>query len=720
MSHKKLLTSVITSIILVFLIIGLTGCGKNPYGTTDVLASKDIKIGNVENEGLEINIPKGAFKQDVKVVVEKVANKEEPYTRGKETFLTEPFEIHAEGMESVRLDQPVKISMKLDKKDLPDNNTFDQYVMSYWTGDNWEVITPDVEELLKGYLTFETWHFSMFSGREMTDEEQIKEYARYMAMDDLTIQEVNPTLKEKITAVVDDYLDGLSIYEQDARDKIVKRVLNSTGIDNVVFLTEHGESTAELGLKITELIVQSTVDVCAENPLVLESVSTSLGIVGDVSEVSLALIDGDYKKVTGELVSMGASILGYGGVGIVKSLAELSAAAVEQGVMGWKEAELEAAYKAYYGLAKENTYGYKINVGDWETLMIQMRGYYNQIVRERKDAYKNLSGKDKLTDEEEAMIERQVESDLRKKFEARAKIDSNIDAKQEEYEKPIKAFKDVGLFTRTEYGFNEDMTIEQRLHSLFRIRKIILDMVDGDMTKFGMSKEREENLAWAVRMWLAYGKDRAKFYDWMREQGYLEKQKEVTGYWKQTNILDKPAEQSSVTSDAYSQTWTYGQGTYTYRSELLVYSSYYASTHDNCQGEFVISTGTVSAPKSKYLGGEQVVLDMKIAAETSSNICLHLGASIHANITPVNHDNPFINYGTNTSLYDVKEEITKSYLATYKNDTNTGYIGQEAKYGATMPSGYNNGDKVYIITGMSGGNDTMQTAYEYEWVTLQK
>ncbi len=124
---------------------------------------------------------------------------------------------------------------------------------------------------------------------------------------------------------------------------------------------------------------------------------------------------------------------------------------------------------------------------------------------------------------EEKMLEEQVDGELKAKLEERAKFDKQIDAKQAEYEKIIKSLIAAGLFNRTENGYTYDMTIEQRLHSLFRIRKIILDMVGGDISVFGSEKKREENLAWAIRMWLGYGKDRKKFYDWMREQGYLQK-----------------------------------------------------------------------------------------------------------------------------------------------------------------------------------------------------
>ena len=713
---QKIWSILLIVAMLLPLTAGLSGCGKSGFGSTLIVGDKGGVIGDLKKDGWTVSIPAGAFEQDVKVTVDKVADSTEAYINGKAAFLTTPIEIKAEGTESVRLDEPARISMKLDEKNLPDNSTFDQYVMSYWTGDEWEVIIPDPVELSKGYLTFETWHFSSYSGKKMTDDEQVREYARDLAIDDLTNQARNEALKEKLTAVVDDYLNGLSIYDQEARNEIISRVWASSSMDIAVFLTENGASTAELGYKVTDMIVESTVDVCAENPLVLEAVSTALDSVGDAAEASVALYDGNYRKAASELTALGATVLGYGGVGAVKSLVDLGAAAVEQGIMAWKDYEEECAYKVFYGLAKGNAYGYKINAGDWETLITQMGGYYHQIVRERKDEYKRISGKDTLSDDEQRMIERQVESDLKKKFEERAKIDSKIDAKQAEYEILVKAFKDAGLLTRTENGFKEDMTVNRRLHSLLAIRGNILNIVGGDISKFGREKDREENLAYAIKMWIGYGKDRAKFYDWMREMGYLEKQKEGTGYWKLVRSFTNKYE-TSASDEFYSRTWSGGGGSYTYRCEVTYDGTHYTGiTHDSCKGEFVENKGTASTPKDSYMGGERVEIDLKITANTPSNICFHLGASLGASITPVNHDDPFASYGTNRSLYDITEKITKSYIQTGKNDTNTGYWGQSATVGGEMPSGSANGDKVYILIGMGGGNNSITTAYEYEWV----
>lgn len=191
------------------------------------------------------------------------------------------------------------------------------------------------------------------------------------------------------------------------------------------------------------------------------------------------------------------------------------------------------------------------------------------------------------------------------------------------------------------------------------------------------------------------------------------------GYWKLVRSLNNDFLTSSD-DGSYVEAWSGGNGSYTYRCQTTFDYNYSGSTHDNCRGEFVESKGTASSPKDKYTGGEQVEIDLKIEASTSSNICFHLGAWMDVSITPVNHDDPFVSYGTNTILWEMVENPQRSGVSTYKNETNTGYFGRSLTVGGKMPSGSANGDKVYIIVTFGGGNNIIRTAYEYEWATEEK
>jgi len=693
---------------------GFSGCGKSGFGSTTVVTNKETKIGNLKKDGWSLTIPKNCFDEDVKVNVTKVGSGE-AYDAAKDSFLALPIDISIEGMENVRLNEPVKITMKLNKKNLPDAESFDRTVMTYWNGGEWEPIIPDPVRLSEGYLEFETWHFSSYGGKLMNREEQIKLYAQKMAVENWSNENEDPTYIEKVKAVCNDYFDGIGLYASEMREIIIDRVLDMNIVPTTRELAAEADMQA-LAYICGELLAEATIEMVQENPLVKESLMVGLGNIGTLIEGTEALNNGDYKTALVEFTDLGVSLMGYGtGVGTLKSVADLGIAATEQGIMAWKDYELECAYKAYAGLAKKGAYGYTLNSGDWETLTIQMRGYYNRLLSEKKEAYRKLHGKSKLTDDEVRTLETQVDAELRKQFDARLANEKQIAQKAAEYEKIIQTFKDVNLLNRLEYGYKYEMTVEQRLRSLFTIRQVILKMVGGDISVFGSEKDREVNLSIAIAKWLSCGKDRAKFYDWMREKGYLKKAGEATeGYWKLVRSFENEYEQSAA-DENYLSSWSGGGGSYSYNCKFIGHHWYTASTHDDCHGEFVNNSGTASSPKDSYLGGEKVTIDLKISAETSPNICFHLGASLGASITPVNHDDPFVSYGTNMDLWEVVENPQKSRVSTNKNDTNTGYVGGELTVGGEMPSGSANGDKVYILISMGGGNNLVTTAYEYEW-----
>jgi hypothetical protein len=693
---------------------GFSGCGKSGFGSTTVVTNKETKIGNLKKDGWSLTIPKNCFDEDVKVNVTKVGSGE-AYDAAKDSFLALPIDISIEGMENVRLNEPVKITMKLNKKNLPDAESFDRTVMTYWNGGEWEPIIPDPVRLSEGYLEFETWHFSSYGGKLMNREEQIKLYAQKMAVENWSNENEDPTYIEKVKAVCNDYFDGIGLYASEMREIIIDRVLDMNIVPTTRELAAEADMQA-LAYKCGELLAEATIEMVQENPLVKESLMVGLGNIGTLIEGTEALNNGDYKTALVEFTDLGVSLMGYGtGVGTLKSVADLGIAATEQGLMAWKDYEMECAYKSYAGLAKKGAYGYTLNPGDWETLKIQMRGYYNRLLSERKEAWRRLQGKDKLSEAEIKAQEDFVDADLKKQFEKRLANEKRIEAKAAEYEKIIQSFKDVNLLNRLEYGYKYEMTVEQRLRSLFTIRQVILKMVGGDISVFGSEKDREVNLSIAIAKWLSCGKDRAKFYDWMREKGYLKKAGEATeGYWKLVRSFENEYEQSAA-DENYLSSWSGGGGSYSYNCKFIGHHWYTASTHDDCHGEFVNNSGTASSPKDSYLGGEKVTIDLKISAETSPNICFHLGASLGASITPVNHDDPFVSYGTNMDLWEVVENPQKSRVSTNKNDTNTGYVGGELTVGGEMPSGSANGDKVYILISMSGGNNLVTTAYEYEW-----
>jgi hypothetical protein len=344
---RRLLSLILTAVMLLSAMAGLSGCGKSGFGSTTVVTNKETKIGNLKKDGWSLTIPKNCFYEDVKVNVTKVGSGE-AYDAAKDSFLALPIDISIEGMENVRLNEPVKITMKLNKKNLPDVESFDRTVMTYWNGGEWEPIIPDPVRLSEGYLEFETWHFSSYSGKLMNREDQIKLYAHKMAVDAVSNEVKDPTYMEKINAVCNDYFDGIGLYASEMRERIIDRVLDMNLVPTTRELAAQADMQA-LAYKCGELLAEATIDVVQENPLVKESLMEGLGTLGTLTQGAEALHNGDYKTALVEFTDLGVTLFGGaagGAVTAIKSIGDLSKAATEQGIMAWKDYEMECAYKS--------------------------------------------------------------------------------------------------------------------------------------------------------------------------------------------------------------------------------------------------------------------------------------------------------------------------------------------------------------------------------------
>lgn len=96
---RKLLSLILTAVMLLSAMAGLSGCGKSGFGSTTVVTNKETKIGNLKKDGWSLTIPKNCFDEDVKVNVTKVGSGE-AYDAAKDSFLALPIDISIEGMET--------------------------------------------------------------------------------------------------------------------------------------------------------------------------------------------------------------------------------------------------------------------------------------------------------------------------------------------------------------------------------------------------------------------------------------------------------------------------------------------------------------------------------------------------------------------------------------------------------------------------------------------
>ena len=705
---RRLLSLILTAIMLLSAMAGLTSCSSGDGSASGKVSPKsEKKIGNAKRDGVEIVIPAGTFEKAVNVSIG-IADENEIAAEDGASYLFSPIELTSDGGEHT-LGETVTVRIKL-----PKSVSEDHYLTimgAYYDGERWEYILPDAEALQNGYLQFGTPHFSRFAAVKLEKEKALDKYAETLATQKVTGSKPSEELTDCFTQT----LDSLGFTDETVQGIIMQKIAKELHSSSEFIINAKNGDVGDIAGQGAELVAGAILKSISDKKVVEQLKTYAGGATSGAVAAALKLYEGgDYKEASKEFVYAALDVIPAAKLG--KAVVEATKAGAEM----WQDYSVESAYNVY--LKQNIASDGNISADSWDTIFFNMGSGLDYMQREYRTAYAKASGKTlKEIEADKAlrnMLDSQIVNDIKRSFMSRYTNGNAIAAEKARIKEMLATFDKYGLLSWNKLlGFPVDMEFASRIDSLMKIRENILDLVGGDRLVFGSNEDEiEGNLAEAIYKWLECGKDRGKFYDWMREKGYLASPKETIGYWKLVRSFENKYE-TSASDEYYSSTWSGGRGSYTYRCEVKYDGvPYTGRTHDSCRGEFVENKGTSSAPKDNYMGGERVEIDLKITANTSSNICFHLGASLGASITPVNHDDPFVSYGTNRSLYDITEKITKSYIQTGKNDTNTGYWGQSATVGGEMPSGSANGDKVYILIGMGGGNNSITTAYEYEWV----
>lgn len=705
---RRSLSFILTAVMLLSAMAGLAGCSSGDGSASGkVKPDSEETIGNAKKNGVELVIPAGTFEKTVKVSIG-IADENEIVAENGASYLFSPIELTSHGGDHT-LGETVTVKIKL-----PDSISGDDYLTimgAYYNGEGWEYILPDAEAMQNGYLQFGTPHFSSYAAVMLEKEKALDKYAETLAVKNVT----GTKPSEELTDCFTETLDKLGFTDETVQGIIMQKIAKELHSSAAFIINAKNGDLGDIAGQGSELVAESIMKSMYDKTVVEKLKTYAGGATSGAVGAALKLYEGgDYKEASKEFVYAALDVIPAAKLG--KAVVE----ATKAGAQMWQDYSVESAYNVY--LKQNVASDGNVSADSWDIIFYNMGSGIDFMQRDYRTAYANASGKTlKEIEADKAlrdMLDRRVIDDVKRNFMTRYKNTSAVETEKARIKEMLDTFDKYGLLSwNSLLGFPVKMEFANRIDSLMKIRENILNLVGGDRSVFGSNDDViEGNLAEAIYKWLECGKDRAKFYDWMSEKGYLETPKETIGYWKLVRSFENKYE-TSATDDSYSESWSGGGGSYTYRCKTTFDYSYSGSTHDNCKGEFVENIGTASSPNGRYSGGEPVTLDLSIKANTSSNICFHLGASLVASITDINKDDPFVAYGTDTSLYDITEKHTKSYIWTEKNDTNTGYTGMRVTVGGTMPAGSTDGDKVYIVVGFTGGNQTIATAYEYEWHT---
>lgn len=659
--------------------------GNQSTPSYQVNTDQAAALGDLAESGIEISIAPGTFDDDKTEVAFRIREDAPAVGQDFALGLGAPFEIAiSQGLK--RLNEPLAITLKLSEEDLANLRYEDDLKIGYYNGAGWEYFTPLEVNLTEGHVRFETFHCSFFS--------KVKP----------TTAEINDTLAYEYAKTA--YASGNGASKQATKDFVLSVMSNANYAPEGAFVDDVVEALIannKFGELLTHISKGNIKDATYE---AIGLVSAEAKLIAKASAAT-AQLDREKLNQVFESALIDSNML-------TKNIAAVARITQRQ-INRWKSSEIEAAYQVFVngGEVKRNLFwGYDVDAGDFDAIWNQMRGVSERICIDAINDYAEMRGisVDDLTAKQKAIIREQARQALKAEFEERKSSEARIKELHDENNRLLAYLYAHDMLTEPYHGF-EKMSYEQRVRMLLALKNRILSdtgrKLNTDKDAINSNSRMTLNtLLWLMMEYTDKGED--AYRKKLIELGYAEEEKQAAAYWELTNILDYPVDNES--DEYYAHEYSYGRGTYTHVTTLIGHKmSHPGGFHKGyCTGEYVRATGSVEAPPERIYGDEELVLHVAIAVETSEPICYGLLTSVGVGIQPLNAEDPFGNYGGSISFYDIREKLTKSFLFT---PTDAGYESYSADMGATMPSGYEDGDKIYIVSGCEG----MKTAYEYTW-----
>lgn len=458
--------------------VSLVGCGKTDDG--DML--------NAKTDTCNVKVAADNFDKSTKIIIEEKDDR---------------VEINAKGyseLKGVRFDTPATISFKLDEK--VSEEDLDKWVGVYYYGTKEYYIEPDFDKLSNGTLEFDTYHFSWYGKKKLTDEELAAKYAKQLATYEVMNEEKINKLQSSgnvLSDTINSIYEELGITDDTLRGTLVRDAISElsstvngldTDLQSATFkknakMAGYGLSGLELlnaaqdgdVTGFSSIISGVIINECCDhwNDIAKNYVPGAIGSIPEA--LYIAIEEGDLGEAATHVAKTIVS-----NVPVVK-YTQMTAELVDYGVNMWTDAEVEAAYEVYAG--KTTAAGYSATP-DWDTLTEEMRGAYRQLVINAKKEYCEVNhiSMSELEEDKELCdkIERQTERALKEQFDTRKANDDKIAEKQKEYQAIIESFNsgDVRLMTRGKNGFERKDDATFRLSRLMNIRNQVIGLLGGD------------------------------------------------------------------------------------------------------------------------------------------------------------------------------------------------------------------------------------------------
>ncbi len=493
----KLLSCLILSVFL------FSGCGsssgdtnweyqktiQNPLKAT--CGNSEVKLGNLEQDGVEVTIPANTFAQPTEVSLIN-PDKVPKYESKQMTGFGAPIDISV-GEKSVRLQQPVTIKMKFDPSTLGADLESGSLYMGYFNGKQWQYIKPVVDRD-KNIMTFTTSHFSLFGTTKLTVDQRIEKYTSNKALADWAQKQSDDMTNAAAEKVIDHILkDKLGISDEATKGKVLASLLKDDEWGSMVKNLASGD-VAGFNQDLQVLCGKKIVENVSESALskALGHLTSDFGVetAKKASEAAGYLAEGrakDAARIIGEHIADQFMITTAG---------KIAVAAIENKIASWKNEEVEAAYQAYKNGASSKVpwWGYQVEKGNFDDVWSQMGGAARQLEIEAIAAQEKVredAGMPALDEREKEKIRTLVHNDLQKQFEQRVKTDAEIEKQKAEYDMIMDMYKEAGFMEKGRWGWEKEYELEQRLDVLVHFKDKLLRDTGREYIKSGNGHNKD-------------------------------------------------------------------------------------------------------------------------------------------------------------------------------------------------------------------------------------
>ena len=723
----KIVSLALVFVMLMSLAISLTGCSANNPFTKgakleqSIISDKENTVGSTSKTGWELSLPKDTFEENVTLTMNVLSSADsKSYESSDFTFLGTPVELKLSNKENVRLNEPVKVTLKLPKDQLKQMAAEELFYGYYYNG-SWEYYLPDNIDMQEGTATFYIYHFSFLGFGKPTEKKQIETFAKTTATKEWNRSQKTEEFTTATSKQFDELFKSMGVTSKSARNQLAADVISyledkyidSSGVAPIDALAQMANSASQGddGMqaykdKLLEFTGKALIATLERDP---SSFSSSVNIIGNLASAAGAIAGGDKKGALESVANMlkGAvpqAVLADAALNYVKSK-------MEDTIEYWTASELEKAYQIY-STGNGGKYGYEDGLkGDFETIFTLLGGIDRQmnikIIKqycEKRNIDENI-----LTEEGKNQIIAQAKSALKKNFDKRIVSETEIKKLQAKEESFIEQLKKEGLFSASNYqkyfGIDKNIrnyNINDRLDRLYTIRKNVLSMMDKDMA----ASINDEFLAKAIAQWIYWNEkgDIKGFYNYMHEMGYIKEtmpnvKDAGEGYWSlaSSDVVERTLNKN------YSGSIAQGSG----QIKIVSESS----------GDVFSASMNWTSPGSEYNAGDIVELTISVKVDEYSwhgknDGYIHMGLNYVGAHISSSIDVPELKGGSATRAAISLKDENGEYSAKVSTDNGKTVVASTTlKVSAAFPSGSEEGDLRTVYVDCDSG----VARYNYVW-----